>query len=111
LQSLEFGGIENYSRCCLNYVRRLTTLETSAHQLTPVKVVSLLLASAIPVGVLFSWLWQEWLLFAAVASVLLLLSGGLLFSSKNPIVHATVLGVATGAFVGSLVGISGLISH
>jgi membrane protein DedA with SNARE-associated domain len=47
--------------------------------------------------------------FAAVTSVLLLLSGGLLFSSKHPIVHATVLGVATGAFVGSLVGISGLI--
>lgn len=85
-------------------------METNAHQLTPVKVVSLLLVSSISAGVLFAWLWQAWLLFAVITSALLLHSGGLLFSSKHPLVHCTAVGIAMGAFVGSLVGISYIIS-
>lgn len=76
----------------------------------PLKVVSLLLISAIPVGVLFSWLWREWLIFAFVTSWFLLLSGGLLLSFKHPVVHAAAVGAAIGAFIGSLIGISSLLS-
>ncbi len=91
------------------YVRRLA-METHAHPLAQFKPLLFLLLSGLPTGFFFSWLWQAWLLPALVISCLLLLGGGLLLSAKQPVVHAISVGVTAGAFVGSLIGISSLLS-
>jgi hypothetical protein len=70
----------------------------------------LLVLPGISSGLLFSWLWQSWLLFAIAISAFLLMSGGLLLSLKHPVAHAVALGGAAGAFIGSLVGVSRYIS-
>jgi len=84
-------------------------MDTRAHPLAQLKPVLFLLLSGLPTGFFFSWLWQAWLLLAVAVSCLLLLGGGMLFSAKQPVAHAISVGVAAGAFIGSLVGISNLL--
>ncbi|TXH73724.1 MAG: hypothetical protein E6Q82_12875 [Thiobacillus sp.] len=86
-------------------------MEIRVQSLRSFKAIPLLAASAIAAGFLFSWLWREWFMFALTSSVFLLLSGGLLLSSKQTTIQAVVLGAAIGAFVGSAIGISSLLSH
>lgn len=85
-------------------------METHDYTLAQFKPLLFLLLSALPTGFFFSWLWQAWLLLALAVSCLLLFGGGLFLSAKQPVPHAISVGVAAGAFVGSLVGISSLLS-
>lgn len=86
-------------------------MEIRTQTLRSFKAIPLLVATAIAAGFLFAWLWREWFIFALTSSVLLLLSGGLLLSSKHTTIQAVVLGAAIGAFVGSTIGISSLLAR
>lgn len=76
----------------------------------PIKSMVLLVVMAGASGYFFVWLWREWLLAAAVFSVLLLFGGGLLLSNKNQTIQSVTLGVAIGAFIGCAIGIAILLN-
>ncbi len=80
---------------------------TNIRQSPPAITLALSVVVALAAGYLFFWLWREWLLFALILSALLLMSGGLLLSNKNNAVQAIALSAAIGAFLGSVIGISG----
>lgn len=80
--------------------------ETRAQELAPSKALPRLLAAAIATGALYQWLWSgDRQIFALGLSMFLLLSGGLLLSSRHATFSALVLGAAIGALAGSAIGI------